>query len=88
MSVGSKNRPASPTTSGSEPARLLRDRRAAGHRLDGREAETFHQRGLHQGVGPAVEVSEVGVGHEPGEVGSRTQARTGRPPRVSSGTWV
>ena len=53
---------------------LHRTGRPAGHRLDRRQAEPLHQRGLGQGVGPPVEVGEVGVGDEPGEVGPIAQA--------------
>ena len=44
------------------------DRRAASHRLDRGEAEPLHQRRLHQDIGPVVEMRQVVVRDEPGEM--------------------
>ena len=43
-SVGSKYTPASPTTSGNDPGATRDYRCAAGHRFDGRQTETLHER--------------------------------------------
>ncbi len=47
------------------PAR--QDRRAARHRLDGRQAESFQQRRLNQGIGTAVQIDEIVVRDKSGQ---------------------
>ena len=70
-------------------ARPARDhRRAAGHRLDGRQAESFQQRRLHQGIGAAVEKDEVLVGDEARQEHAIDRADARSIAARISGTWV